>query len=157
RHCLEPDQVPHANYEKHLFARKLSELGLEGDFNQRVLNSLGDHFTLEDLRRRVDAVASDFRDHGQTNEAFARKTLALAQSNYEVRFAPDTRLSERVLFPVTPSQSNGIEDARFVLFHNDDGSPTYFATYTAYDGKLILPQFIETPDFLHFKFFTLNG
>jgi predicted GH43/DUF377 family glycosyl hydrolase len=81
----------------------------------------------------------------------------LAQSNYEVQFAPDSRLSERVLFPVTPSQSNGIEDARFVWFQNDDGTHTYYATYTAYDGKLILPQFIETPDFLHFKFITLNG
>jgi hypothetical protein len=46
------------------------------------------------------------------------KILMLAQSNYEVQFAPDTRLSERVLFPTTPSQSNGIEDARFVLFHS---------------------------------------
>src|SRR5205814_9778346 len=89
--------------------------------------------------------------------AAARKILMLAQSNYEVQFAPDSRLSERVLFPVTPSQSNGIEDARFVLFQNDDGSRVYYATYTAYDGKLILPQLLETPDFLHFKFLTLNG
>ena len=34
---------------------------------------------------------------------------------------------------------------------------TYYATYTAYDGKKILPQFLETRDFLHFKFITLNG
>jgi len=59
-----------------------------------------------------------------------------------------------VLFPVTPSQRNGIEDARFVRFQNEDGTRTYYATYTAYDGKLILPQFIETPDFRHFKFIT---
>jgi predicted GH43/DUF377 family glycosyl hydrolase len=81
----------------------------------------------------------------------------LAQSNYEVQFAPESNISERVLFPVTPSQSNGIEDARFVLFHNEDGTSTYYATYTAYDGRMILPQFIETADFLHFKFNTLNG
>ena len=62
-----------------------------------------------------------------------------------------------MLFPVTPSQSNGIEDARFVRFQNEDGTRTYYATYTAYDGKMILPQFIETSDFLHFKFITLNG
>jgi predicted GH43/DUF377 family glycosyl hydrolase len=83
--------------------------------------------------------------------------VALAQSNYEVQFAADSRLSERVLFPATPSQSNGIEDARFVMFQEEDGKRTYYATYTAYDGKMILPQFIETPDFLHFKFITLNG
>jgi predicted GH43/DUF377 family glycosyl hydrolase len=62
-----------------------------------------------------------------------------------------------VLFPVTPSQSNGIEDARFVLFQNEDGTRTYYATYTAYDGKMVLPQFIETPDSRHFKFIALNG
>ena len=81
----------------------------------------------------------------------------MAQSNYEVQFDADSSLSERVLFPVTPSQSNGIEDARFVRFQDDDGAHTYYATYTAYDGKLILPQFIETPDFLRFRFVTLNG
>ncbi len=42
-------------------------------------------------------------------------------------------------------------------FQHEDGAQTYYATYTAYDGKMILPQFIETPDFLHFKFITLNG
>ena len=90
-------------------------------------------------------------------ETSADKITSLAQSNYEVQFPPDSRLSERVLFPSTPSQSNGIEDARFVQFHNEDGTKTYYATYTAYDGRFILPQFIETQDFIHFKFVTLNG
>jgi predicted GH43/DUF377 family glycosyl hydrolase len=112
---------------------------------------------LEELRASIEVVVKQDQARDQETEAVARKTLALAQSNYEVQFSPDSRLSERVLFPVTPSQSNGIEDARFVRFQNDDGTHTYYATYTAYDGKLILPQFIETPDFLHFKFITLNG
>ena len=93
----------------------------------------------------------------ETARSVARETLMLAGSNYEVQFAPESVLSERVLFPVTPSQSNGIEDARFVLFHNEDGTATYYATYTAYDGRMILPQFLETSDFLRFKFITLNG
>src|SRR5438093_849244 len=58
----------------------------------------------------------------QDNGTLARKILAVAQSNYEVQFAPGSRLSERVLSPMTPSQSNGIEDARFVRFTNDDGT-----------------------------------
>src|SRR5436190_588659 len=57
----------------------------------------------------------------------------------------------------SPTQTNGIEDARFVLFKNEDGSTIYYATYTAYDGKVTLPQLLETPDFLNFKFITLNG
>jgi predicted GH43/DUF377 family glycosyl hydrolase len=157
RYCLEPAQVPNTSYEKGSFDRKLHELGLAGDFSREALQSLGDSFTLPELRRSVLATVKHLRARDEERQAAARKILMLAQSNYEVQFAADTRLSERVLFPTTPSQSNGIEDARFVLFHNEDGTKTYYATYTAYDGKLILPQFIETPDFLHFKFVTLNG
>jgi len=157
RYNLEPDQVVSESYEKALFGRKLQELGLAGDFSQQVLNGLGGSFTLDELFASIHTVKNQLLARGEEREAAARKILTLAQSNYEVQFPPDSRLSERVLFPVTPSQSNGIEDARFVLFHNEDGTQTYYATYTAYDGKLILPQFIETSDFLHFKFITLNG
>jgi predicted GH43/DUF377 family glycosyl hydrolase len=157
RHCLQPEQIPNAAYDKGLFARKLDELHLTGEFTRQVLDRLGAAFTLEDLRTGISLTVKQLRARDQETEGIARKTLALAQSNYEVIFPADARVSERVLFPLSPSQSNGIEDARFVRFHNEDGSHTYYATYTAYDGKLILPQFIETPDFLHFKFITLNG
>ena len=157
RYSLEPAQVPNPAYEKSLFERKLQELALTGDFSRRVLQGLGESFTLEELQAGIGVAVKQDQARDQETEAVARKTLVLAQSNYEVQFSPDSRLSERVLFPVTPSQSNGIEDARFVRFQNDDGTHTYYATYTAYDGKMILPQFIETPDFLHFKFITLNG
>jgi predicted GH43/DUF377 family glycosyl hydrolase len=157
RYCLEPEHVPNASYEKGLFARKLEELGLVGDFTRQVLESLGDAFTLDALKAALRRSGERLDAHHQEHTGIARKILALAESNYEVRFDADTRLSERVLFPVTSSQRNGIEDARFVQFANEDGTQTYYATYTAYDGKLILPQFIETSDFLHFKFITLNG
>ena len=157
RYCLEPEQVPSASYEKRLFERKLRELGLIGDFTREALQQLGQSFTLHELRTAITRASECLGARDQQTEAVARKTLMLAQSNYEVQFPADSRLSERVLFPTTPSQSNGIEDARFVLFRNDDGTTTYYATYTAYDGKMILPQFIETRDFLHFTFITLNG
>jgi predicted GH43/DUF377 family glycosyl hydrolase len=87
----------------------------------------------------------------------ARGILLLAESNFEVSFPTTSRISQRVLFPSAPSQSNGIEDARFVQFRRSDGSLVYYATYTAYDGKIILPQLLETVDFCRFKFSTLNG
>ena len=157
RYSLEPAQVPNASYDARLFERKLKELGLVGDFSRQVLRGLGEAFTLDELRRSVGAVANQFEQRDQETEAAARKIVMLALSNYEVRFPADSRLSERVLFPATPSQSNGIEDARFVCFDNGDDTRTYYATYTAYDGKLILPQFIETNDFVDFRFVTLNG
>jgi predicted GH43/DUF377 family glycosyl hydrolase len=158
RYSLEPTQVPNARFEKPLFERKLQELRLMGDFNRDVLNGLPDAFTIEELRVSIRCATGRASEREQvTIKGIAAETLTLARSNYEVQFMPDSKLCERVLFPVTPSQSNGIEDARFVLFRNDDGTRTYYATYTAYDGKMILPQFIRTSDFLRFTFITLNG
>lgn len=76
---------------------------------------------------------------------------------YQLCFNPDTELSEKIIFPASQNDCNGIEDARFVRFVDDDGSVTYYATYTAYDGHNILPQIIETKDFNTFKIITLEG
>jgi predicted GH43/DUF377 family glycosyl hydrolase len=130
---------------------------MQNKFCRGVLEQLDDSFTMTDLRRVLPVE----RKHMDTADAAADRTargiLLLAESNYEVRFAKGQPISQRVIFPSTPSQSNGIEDARFVRFANEDGTFTYYATYTAYDGKIILPQLLQTPDFLHFKFITLNG
>jgi len=157
RYCLEPAQIPNATYHKPLFERKLQELGLAGSLSRHVFQGLENSFTQHELRARVQEAVQDRPKQDRKAHVAAAKIMMLAQSNYEVQFSADSRPSERVLFPSTPSQSNGIEDARFVLFQNDDGTQTYYATYTAYDGKTVLPQFIETADFLHFKFSTLNG
>ena len=74
----------------------------------------------------------------------------------EVVFQPDHELSERVIFPITDSQSNGIEDARFVEF-NDAGKRTYYATYTAYSGRAIRSELLETTDFQSFRMTPLGG
>ena len=74
----------------------------------------------------------------------------------EVVFQPDQELSERVIFPITDSQANGIEDARFVEF-NDDARRTFYATYTAYSGRAIRSELIETADFRSFRMTPLSG
>jgi predicted GH43/DUF377 family glycosyl hydrolase len=81
----------------------------------------------------------------------------LASSNYVTTFPADSELSERVIFPAGPNETRGMEDARFVRFTAADGSVKYYATYTAYDGFSILPQLIETEDFVRFTISTLNG
>jgi len=153
----EPERVPNAAYEKALFTHKLQEAGVQNDFCQRVLDQLPEAFILDDLHRVLTTERRLTDPTDTTSERAVRGILLLAESNYEVNFAADSRVSQRVLFPSTDSQRNGIEDARFVRFQNEDGSLTYYATYTAYDGKIILPQLLETPDFFHFKFNTLNG
>jgi len=74
----------------------------------------------------------------------------------ELRFTSQEDISERVIFPVTESQSNGIEDARFVEFE-DDGTKAFYATYTAYNGRAIRSELIETHDFLSFRMSPLRG
>jgi predicted GH43/DUF377 family glycosyl hydrolase len=157
RYSLEPARVPDAAFEKRLFERKLRERNLIGAFSREVLKPLGESFTVEELHTSISLAAKELRVRDLETEKVAKKTLILAQSCFEVQFDSNSCFSERVLFPSTAAQSNGIEDARFVLFQGEDGTRTYYATYTAYDGKEIQPQFLETPDFLHFKFTTLNG
>ena len=134
------------------------ELGLTGEFTRRVMNKLGESFALEELRASLQAEQFRLPD-GMTQEDqnAAQGIWMLARSNYEVQFQPEQQLSERILFPATPSQRNGIEDARFVCFQNDDGTHIYYATFTAYDGKVVVPELVETSDFLRFRFITLNG
>ncbi len=74
----------------------------------------------------------------------------------EVIFRPDDDLSERVIFPVTDAQANGIEDARFVQFRHDERT-TYYATYTAYSGRAIRSELLETTDFRSFRMTPLAG
>jgi predicted GH43/DUF377 family glycosyl hydrolase len=81
----------------------------------------------------------------------------LASSNYVTTFPADSALSERVIFPVGPNETRGMEDARFVRFVGSGGAVKYYATYTAYDGFEIVPQLIETDDFVTFTIATLNG
>jgi predicted GH43/DUF377 family glycosyl hydrolase len=154
----EPSQIPNPVYEKALFWRKLCELGLTCDFTRRVMDKLADSFALEDLRDSLQAEQFRLPDGMPPADQRASQGIwMLARSNYEVQFRPEQRLCERVLFPATPSQRNGIEDARFVLLRNDDGVNTYYATFTAYDGRVIMPELVETSDFLRFRFITLNG
>jgi predicted GH43/DUF377 family glycosyl hydrolase len=156
----EPRQIANTVYEGPLFQRKLWELGLESDFTCRVLERLGSSFGLATLR---DSLAAELQGsshaHGEAGEdqLRAQSIWMLARSNYEVQFDPKQDLSERIIFPSTPSQRNGIEDARFVRFRKDNGEHVYFATFTAYDGRVIMPELLETSDFLRFRFISLNG
>src|ERR1035438_4338914 len=154
----EPSQIPNLLYEKALFGRKLSEVGLTREFTRRVMNKLGESFALEDLRAALQGEQFRLPD-GMTQEDQdeSQGIWMLARSNYEVQFQPEQEMSARILFPATPSQRNGIEDARFVRFRKDDGTHTYYATFTAFDGRVVVPELVETSDFLKFRFITLNG
>ncbi len=144
-------------YDRHLFLLKLNEMEVCDEVTSYILEQLPEDFTYSELKEKIDRLREQrvFQEERQ-NRTFEIINW-LASSNYEVDFRPDHRISERVIFPVSKNESRGIEDARFVQFFDDNGSVTYYATYTAYNGITILPQLIETKDFINFKVITLNG
>lgn len=93
----------------------------------------------------------------KTSQFVTAPEMHITETNYEARFDPDLPISERILFPSTPIESNGIEDARFVEFQDEAEPKKYLATYTAYDGIEIHARLLATDDFLHFKSESLKG
>jgi len=152
-----PDLQLDPVYDRHLFQLKLNEMTAGNEVTAHLLNQLSENFTYNELKEKVGALTSQpvFSEAHQ-NETF-EIMYWLANSNYEMSFRPDHRISERIIFPVSENESKGIEDARFVQFFDDDGEVTYYATYTAYNGFKILPQLLETKNFIKFNILTLNG
>src|SRR5690606_34233225 len=118
---------------------------------------LDDAFTIEELDASIRAALRQHPARRREWDPLAKAMLALAKANYEIECDPQSDISERVIFPYSPTEMNGIEDARWVQFTEDDGAIRYYATYTAFDGNVVFPQLIETTDFLHFRITTLNG
>jgi predicted GH43/DUF377 family glycosyl hydrolase len=157
RFVTAPEIVSNPTYERALFERKLYELDHWDDFTASVIATLNSKFTLDELKANLQSVERQNRKRQPGAVVSSRSLLTLAQANYEVSYSPDQPLSERIIFPTSPTEINGIEDARFVQFQEEDGRTLYYATYTAYDGKVTMPQILMTEDFLHFEMSTLNG
>jgi len=154
----EPQKNMDRKYDKKLFFRNLNESGAINDISKTLLDVLPDDFTFHELNSLLDFQYQTIQNY---EPVVIQETVNiirnLALSNYDMFFSEQQDISERVIFPMSPSQTNGIEDARFVRFENDDGTTKYYATFTAYNGRNIFPELLETKDFLHFKVSTLNG
>jgi len=141
---------------KAAFKNLLTHMNLPGDVSANILNQLNDRFSYKELetalKNALPAIGTPVEEKKLKHEI-----LGMVNTNYELQFSSASSLSERVIFPVTRAEKNGIEDARFVKFKEDDGSFNYIATYTAYDGTAILPQLIITKDFCCFRIAPLHG
>jgi len=144
-------------FDKRLFQLKLNEMNACNEITTYLLDRLPPTFTYEQGKHEIMQLVDKriFPDPMQTETIDI--VFWIVKSNYEVKFRPDHRISERAIFPVSENESMGIEDARFVRFVDDDGNAIYYATYTAYNGRTILPQLIQTKDFVTFEIRTLNG
>ena len=135
---------------------ELGRIGNAGEAANYVLDALGDRFTRSDLDGRLDNLRAHLstRGHGERAVALIR---TIAARFYAAEFPSDVSLSERVLLPAMEAEQAGMEDARFVRFVDDDGSVTYYATYTAYSGSHISQQLLQTNDFRSFTSGPLVG
>jgi len=154
----EADRIKRHIYHKKSFIKKLDEMH---NFDNKlsplfVLEKLGDRFTYGELKR---AVAETRKTHQLTpnKELIINQMVWLALSHYEIEFSLDSAISERVIFPISDTEKNGIEDARFVKFIQENGEVIYYATLTAYDGMSIMPKLLSTRDFYHFKGLPIHG
>ncbi|SHF54262.1 Predicted glycosyl hydrolase, GH43/DUF377 family [Mariniphaga anaerophila] len=153
----EAELIKNHNYHKESFLKALRHMGIDADFSEKILSHFPEKFTYDQVRDCVDELKKQNEDYTFEQKKVINEILWLADSHTEIRFSLDTDLSERVIFPISKFEKNGVEDARFARFVDDNGKATYYATYTAYDGYSILPKLIETRDFLSFKIFPLNG
>jgi len=156
-YVTQPEVIRDPAYHKPSFLLKLKEMGLQSNFVLKALSNLGDVFGFRELERSLSSMRLEPHERTHHFERNLEFIQWLAESNYDIHFPHKLAISERIIFPVSLNESKGIEDARFVRFVEDDGSSSYYATYTAYNGHNILPQLIETKDFLHFRILTLNG
>ena len=76
RYVQAPELVPNALYEKTLFHRKLSELGINGPLTDQVMAALGDQFTLADLDRTLKNVLKSHRTRARDARRRTRGTPA---------------------------------------------------------------------------------
>ncbi len=126
--------------------RELGRLHGGGEAADYVLDALGDQFTRADLDEQLDKLQTHRRTRGHATATISL-IRTIAERTYGVEFADDSVLSERVLYPAMGAEAAGMEDARFVRFVDDDGSVTFYASYTAYSGSHISQQLLETTDF----------
>jgi len=146
----------HHPYEKKKFIERLKKRNIPSALIDDVTGPLPETFTYRQLEDSVEKYSKERQDVKE-DQYFIVRLLWSADVYHEINFSYDTNISERVIFPVTSAESNGIEDARFVRFTDDDGKVTFYATYTAYNGREISPKILETKDFYHFTFRPLYG
>jgi len=135
-------RAEYERFSKAKFRVKLAELGVRDAIMEVVLRRLGERFTAEELREAINgpqAVVEGLLRPDSESAGFEW----LAGCDYDIEASPDGRITDAVLFPICEAESQGMEDMRIVRFTDDDGSVRYYGTYTAYNGRNILPQIVE--------------
>ena len=111
-------------HHRSVLHRELAELHDDHENAAYVLDPLPEHFDDTQLLGRIEALRADaaIRRHAATTIAHLEHLVACS---YTVGFSADSELSERVLWPHSPTERHGMEDA------DSSRSPTTAARATA--------------------------
>ncbi|MFI6261867.1 glycoside hydrolase family 130 protein [Micromonospora sp. NPDC051006] len=142
-------------HRRDLLAAGLAEGDCDNEVTATVLDALPERYDEATFERVLGDLPPDLlsRSTGLRTLEQLRRTNA---GSYATSFPADTALHQRVLWPATPAESNGMEDARFVRF-TDDSGPVYRATYTAYDGRNIATRGLASADLRRFEITPMRG
>jgi predicted GH43/DUF377 family glycosyl hydrolase len=143
-------------YDKNRFVKKLEDMSIPAKYSKSIMQDLPEKFEYYTLKKVVNNVLDDKTISNARRMALEEVTW-LADSFYDVQFKHDSDITARVIFPISESESRGIEDARFVRFMDDDRTERIYATYTAFNGHTILPKLLSTEDFYTFRVMPLHG
>ena len=147
---------PTAYLQRNAFLARLADLRADTDDAEALICDLPETFTPGQLQDRMTATHRHTR-HRRRGQDAVDMIARVAAATYNVEFAYDTAVSERLLWPHAPLETNGMEDARLVRLVDDDGDVTYYATYTAFDGVNIASQMFATKDFRQFHVSPVAG
>jgi predicted GH43/DUF377 family glycosyl hydrolase len=135
--------------EAAVFRSELARVDAAAEVADFVLDGLGERFTRVALDQQLARLQTSLSTRRHANEVISL-LRSIAQRSYAVEFSERITLSERVLWPSIGAEQASMEDARFVRFIDDDGSITFYATYTAYSGSHMSRQLLKTKDFQSF-------
>ncbi|MEU8081602.1 glycoside hydrolase family 130 protein [Catellatospora citrea] len=143
-------------HRRDLLAAGLNEEAYDDEVSATVLGLLPERFDDQQFEQTLARIPPDLlhRATAQRTVEQLRRTIA---DGYSVVFPDDVPLSRRVLWPNNPSESNGMEDARFVRVTGEDGAASYRATYTAYDGRQIASRMLDSADLTRFEVTPMRG
>ncbi|MEU8813514.1 glycoside hydrolase family 130 protein [Actinoplanes sp. NPDC048796] len=134
----------------------LIDAGIDHEAAAYVVCALPERYTDQDFEDVIGHVPGELLARPTSQETIDR-IRHIVTDEYAVQFPPAVPLHQRVLWPATPAESNGMEDARFVRVLDPDGRHVYQGTYTAYDGRQISGRVIFSRDLRHFEVTRLHG
>lgn len=128
--------------DKEKFQTKIRQMGVNHPGMDIILGRLGETFTNTELFKVIESHLAE-SEISKDLEMAVNRMKWLAKADYEIQYDPQDDLEELVLFPLSETESQGMEDLRAVMFTDEDGSVRFVGTYTAYNGREIIPQIIE--------------